>query len=68
MRITDYDINIPDDLLIKLEEEKVVLFVGAGISTLKPSMLPDFEELIKNIYSLTGTRFLDGGTLDRNLS
>lgn len=68
MRMTEYGVNVPDDLLKQMEEEKVVLFLGAGISKLAPSNLPDFTKLTKDICKETGVRFSDKLSLDYNLS
>lgn len=49
--------DIPDALLQAHEEGRVVFFCGAGISV--PAGLPDFKDLVKQIYCLTGTTFFD---------
>ena len=41
--------DIPERLLWKHEEGKVVFFCGAGISY--PAGLPDFKGLVEQIYS-----------------
>lgn len=68
MRMTEYGVNIPDDLLKQLEEEQVVLFLGAGISKLAPSNLPDFVKLTKDICKEAGVPFSNKLSLDYNLS
>ena len=45
--------DIPERLLWKHEEGKVVFFCGAGISY--PAGLPDFKGLVEQIYSNLGT-------------
>ncbi|WP_434133350.1 hypothetical protein KIAC18_001519 [Sporomusa sphaeroides] len=57
MRMTEYGINVSNDLLTQLEEEQVVLFLGAGISKLAPSNLPDFIKLTKGICKEAGVLF-----------
>lgn len=49
--------DIPDALLHAHEEGSVVFFCGAGISY--PAGLPDFKGLVKEIYRLNNTEFLD---------
>ncbi len=39
------DTQLPDDLLIALEENRLVIFAGAGISMAPPSSLPSFPKL-----------------------
>ena len=68
MRMTEYGVNVPDDLLKQLEEEQVVLFLGAGISKLAPSNLPDFVKLTKDICKEAGVPFSNKLSLDYNLS
>lgn len=68
MRMTEYGVNVPDDLLKQLEEEQVVLFLGAGISKLAPSNLPDFTKLTKDICKEAGVPFSNKLSLDYNLS
>ncbi|MDD4749887.1 MAG: hypothetical protein PHD26_08235 [Methanosarcinaceae archaeon] len=45
--------DIPDRLLEAHEEGKVVFFCGAGISC--SAGLPNFEELVLNLYNELGT-------------
>jgi hypothetical protein len=40
--------HVPDELIQSLEDDKVVLFCGAGVS--KNVGLPDFGELVKKVY------------------
>lgn len=47
--------DIPEDLLIAHEEEKVVFFCGAGISY--PAGLPGFKGLVERIYERIGEPF-----------
>ena len=44
--------DIPDALFQALEDEKLVLFCGAGLS--KPSGLPTFRELVEQVVTTTG--------------
>ena len=68
MRMTEYGVNVPDDLLERLEEDQLVLFLGAGISKDAPSNLPDFTKLTKDICKETGVSFTNKLSLDYNLS
>jgi hypothetical protein len=68
MRMTEYGVNVPDDLLKQLEEEQVVLFLGAGISKLSPSNLPDFTKLTRDICKEANVPFSKNLSLDYNLS
>jgi SIR2-like domain/Domain of unknown function (DUF4020) len=43
------NVRLPDDIRIALEEEKLVVFVGAGISVPPPSKLPSFNGLAEEI-------------------
>lgn len=43
--------DIPDSLLQAHEEGRVVFFCGAGISV--PAKLPDFKELVEEIFKRT---------------
>ena len=45
--------DVPDQLLQAHEEGKVVFFCGAGIS--HPASLPDFENLVEDMYVALGT-------------
>lgn len=48
------DIDLPQALLDAAEAGRLVIFVGAGASRDKPSGLPDFHELVRNIGTLAG--------------
>jgi len=68
MRMTEYGVNVPDHLLTQLEEEQLVLFLGAGISKIAPSNLPDFIKLTQDICKEAGVTFSRKLSLDYNLS
>jgi len=42
-------LNLPEDLLTALEENRLVIFAGAGVSVPPPACLPDFLKLVKGI-------------------
>ncbi len=42
-------IEIPDELTEAVEEDRLVVFAGAGVSMQPPDPLPDFTELVENI-------------------
>ncbi|MBN3228182.1 anti-phage defense-associated sirtuin Dsr1 [Pectobacterium brasiliense] len=46
--------DIPDSLLQAHEEGRVVFFCGAGVSV--PAKLPDFKQLVENIFKQTDPR------------
>ncbi|MEA5082017.1 hypothetical protein SDC9_59480 [bioreactor metagenome] len=48
MYVSKY-VNIPDDILNALQENKLVIFAGAGVSIPEPSLYPDFKELADKI-------------------
>ncbi|TNC51412.1 SIR2 family protein [Mumia zhuanghuii] len=48
------DIDLPPAVLDAAEAGHLVLFVGAGASRSRPSFLPDFGELVREIGSLAG--------------
>lgn len=43
------EVEIPDELFDKLEQRKLVLFVGAGVSMQGNSNLPNFDDLVDGI-------------------
>ncbi|MGG2015000.1 DUF4020 domain-containing protein [Bacillus sp. S10(2024)] len=45
------EVEIPDELFDKLEQGKLVLFVGAGVSMKGNSNLPNFDDLVDDIAS-----------------
>lgn len=47
-------INFPNELLEALQEKRVVVFAGAGVSMGAPTSLPNFEDLAKKIAEETG--------------
>lgn len=42
-------VEIPDELTKAVEEDRLVVFAGAGVSMQPPDPLPDFTELVKDI-------------------
>ena len=48
------NIDIPDDLLKAFEENRVVVFAGAGVSMQSPSNCPSFSDLADRIAEGTG--------------
>ena len=46
------NIDIPDDLLKAFEENRVVVFAGAGVSMQSPSNCPSFSELSDRIAGI----------------
>ncbi len=46
-------INIPSEILSAIENDSLVLFVGAGASYGEPSNLPLFNELVREICKIT---------------
>ncbi|MCL2111286.1 MAG: SIR2 family protein [Clostridiales bacterium] len=45
--------ELPGEILQSIEEDRLVLFVGAGVSMASPSYLPSFEDLVKQICQNT---------------
>lgn len=43
------EVEIPDELFDNLEQGKLVLFVGAGVSMKGKSNLPNFDDLVDEI-------------------
>ena len=43
------DVNIPSEIFEALEEGKLVIFAGAGVSMDSPSGLPSFSDLASQI-------------------
>jgi hypothetical protein len=54
MQISD-QVNIPERLLQLLEENRLVVFTGAGVSMAPPTCLPSFEGLLDQIVTISGT-------------
>ncbi|MDB5342861.1 MAG: hypothetical protein JWP89_1238 [Schlesneria sp.] len=57
-------VRLPDELRIALEEERLVIFAGAGVSMPEPSNLPSFNDLASKI---AGGERVDPGREDRFL-
>lgn len=51
-------VEIPADLVKSLQENRVVVFAGAGVSMGQPANLPDFVTLTKKILNLDPTSTL----------
>lgn len=48
------DVNVPDELIKAAEEDKLVLFVGAGVSCGSPSNLPSYRALAEKLAEEQG--------------
>ena len=48
------NINFPNRILDAIREDKLVVFAGAGASMEKPTSLPNFQDLAKEIAEGTG--------------
>lgn len=59
MYITE-NVDIPEKILEAQENGNLVIFAGAGISMGKPSCLPNFSDLTKEIVNLCGEKFDKG--------
>jgi NAD-dependent SIR2 family protein deacetylase len=46
-------LDLPDEVLTALEEERLVIFAGAGVSIPPPASLPDFRGLVEGIVGRT---------------
>src|SRR5271169_4291941 len=57
------DVRLPDNIRIALEEGRLVIFAGAGISMPPPSSLPSFNGLAREICGVP----VDNGKEDRAL-
>lgn len=57
-------VKLPDEIRIALEEERLVVFAGAGVSMPPPSNLPSFRGLASKI---AGEVPVDTDSLDRFL-
>src|SRR6185436_4244939 len=42
-------LDLPDELLTALEEKRLVIFPGAGVSMPPPSSLPNFQRLVEGV-------------------
>jgi hypothetical protein len=42
-------LDLPDEVLTALEEDRLVLFAGAGVSKPPPASLPNFQELVEGL-------------------
>ncbi|APZ33937.1 hypothetical protein BOH66_06440 [Microbacterium aurum] len=56
MRLTS-DVDIPDDLLAAARNERLALFIGAGVSINAPSNLPLYDGLARMIAQSLGEEF-----------
>ena len=50
-------VRLPDQIRIALEEGRLVIFAGAGISMPSPSNLPSFNGLVCQISGFTSVAF-----------
>ncbi|MEG0959970.1 MAG: SIR2 family protein [Erysipelotrichaceae bacterium] len=50
-------VNFPEELTNAIKDNKLVVFVGAGVSMGKPTNLPNFTELVNYIANETGYNF-----------
>src|SRR5947209_15693846 len=46
-------LEIPEEVLTALEENRLVIFAGAGVSIPSPSSLPSFQRLVESIVGRT---------------
>lgn len=53
------NIDFPNEIIDAIKENRLVVFAGAGISMGKPTCLPSFVELAKEIACGTGEKFND---------
>ena len=60
-------IDFPDELITALDEGKLVVFAGAGMSMGSPANLPDFKGLANAIAEGTGEELQNGETDDEFL-
>ena len=60
-------IDFPSALLSALNDSKLVVFAGAGVSKGEPASLPDFQQLALEIAKGTGKTLADGEPEDRFL-
>ena len=42
-------LELPDELLTALEEHRLVIFAGAGVSIPPPASLPSFKNLVEGL-------------------
>lgn len=49
-------INFPNEIIRSIEDKKLVVFVGAGVSMGQPTCLPDFEDLTNQIAKGAGIK------------
>ncbi len=57
-------VKLPDEIRIALEEDRLVIFAGTGVSIPPPSSLPDFNGLARQII---GSKDVQSGREDRVL-
>lgn len=52
-----YGVEVPDELINAIKENKLVIFAGAGVSKGAPANLPDFIELCQKIAKSTKEKY-----------
>ena len=57
-------IKFPDEIINAVREDRLVIFAGAGVSVNKPTSLPNFENLTKEIAEDTGKTLKKGVTFE----
>lgn len=60
-------IDIPENLLDAIKNDRLVVFVGAGVSMGAPSLLPSFKKLTEDLASGTGHTPAENEPFDRFL-
>ena len=56
MLLTDH-VDIPTELIRAQEEERLVVFAGAGVSMASPSNIPGFVDLAKAVAKSYGQKY-----------
>ena len=60
-------VNVPSSIFEVLNENKLVVFAGAGVSMGSPACLPNFKELSKEIASRCGVEWAEDEPIDQFL-
>lgn len=68
MRLTN-EVEIPDELIHSLLDNRVVIFAGAGVSMASPTCFPSYDGLVERILAVSGSPLERGAKepLDRFL-
>ena len=61
------DINFPNQIIDALNEKKLIVFAGAGVSMGEPTCLPDFIKMANKIAEGTGKTVAEGESCDNFL-